>query len=48
MWFEKDFWPKYSQSHPPLFLIIPPCLVVVTATTSPKMIIFTITITFAA
>ena len=32
MWREKEFWPKHSQPHPPLFLIIPCLLVVVTAT----------------
>ena len=32
MWREKEFWPKHSQPHPPLFLIIPRLLVVVTAT----------------
>ena len=32
MWREKEFWPKPSQPHPPPFLIIPPLLVVVTAT----------------
>ena len=32
MWREKEFWPKHSQPHPLLFLIIPCLLVVVTAT----------------
>ena len=32
MWREKEFWPKHSQPHPPLFLIIPRLLGVVTAT----------------
>ena len=32
MWREKEFWPKHSQPHPPLLLIIPCLLVVVTAT----------------
>ena len=32
IWREKEFWSKYSQPHPPLFLIIPCLLVVVMAT----------------
>ena len=32
MWREKEFWPKHPQPHLPPFLIIPPLLVVVTAT----------------
>ena len=52
MWREKEFWPKHSQPHPPLFLIIPRLLVVVTATINEKkskqMILFTIPNTFAA
>ena len=52
MWPKKEFWPKHSQPHPPLFLIIPRLLVVVTTTIkeqkSNKMILFTISNTFAA
>ena len=50
MWREKEFWPKHSQPHPPPFLIIPRLLVVVTTTINEqkKMILFTITNTFAA
>ena len=32
MWLEKEFWPITSQPHPPPFLIIPPLLVIFTAT----------------
>ena len=46
MWHGKDFLPHISQSHPPLFLINPPILVVVTATINTKMILFTITINY--
>ena len=36
----KIFRPMYSQSHPPLFLITPPLLVVVTPTINTKMIFY--------
>ena len=45
---KRSFGPIYSQLHCPPFLIIPPLLVVVTATINKKMILFTITFTFAA
>ena len=47
---EKEFRPTHSQPIPPPFLITPPLLVIVTATINKqkKMILFTITNTFAA